>query len=92
MYDYNEARDYILKESYAKNVRDKIGNAFKEIPISIKTNTEAIWSESKGQFKEDIVKELAGNGELAAEVNIARGIYNTLNDRLEAILNNAAPV
>lgn len=92
MYDYNEVGEYILKEAFAKNVRDKIGNAIKAIPESIKSNSENVWNQNKKIFKEEMVTELAKDGDLSSEINLARDKYDTLAERLIALLNNAAPI
>ena len=81
MYDYNEAGDYILKESYAKNVRDKIGNSIKEILLTIKENRDKCYKDNEERVKKELLEAMAPES-TNAEVVEARGVYSKLSNRL----------
>ena len=60
-----------------KNVRDKIGNSFKEIPLTIKENTDKSYKDNEDRVTNELLKAMAPES-TNAEVVEARGIIVSL--------------
>lgn len=85
IYDYDAAGNFILNQRFAKDIRDKIANTFKAIPLTIKENTDASYQEDRDNIKNEILADLEPSS-VEAEVVAARDGLTGLNARLNQMM------